>query len=152
MHAVLFVERSARYHALLAAFGVLILAALGAAWTMEHRGHVVTGMSNRARRFLGRVHARTAPPPVRILEGIFGMLDHRVLVALCAAEVPDALTRPMQPVALAQKLGVDAQGLERLLQRQLPRHRVCPARRRTWRWKPRCRAKKSTSATTKSNP
>ena len=37
------------------------------------------------------MHARMAPPPVRILEGIFGMLDHRVLVALCAAGVPDAL-------------------------------------------------------------
>jgi len=40
-------DRSGRFHALLAAFGALILAALGAAWTMEHRGHVVTGMSNR---------------------------------------------------------------------------------------------------------
>ena len=75
----------------------------------------VTSASNRARGMLGRLHARMAPPPVRILEGIFGMLEHRVLVALCAAEVPDALTRPMEPVDLAQKIGVDPDGLERLL-------------------------------------
>jgi Ni/Fe-hydrogenase subunit HybB-like protein len=40
-------DRSGRFHALLAAFGALILAGLGAAWIMEHRGHVITGMSNR---------------------------------------------------------------------------------------------------------
>jgi len=75
----------------------------------------ITSVSNRARGFVGHVQARMAPPPVRILEGIFGMLEHRVLVALCAAGVPDALTRPMQPTALAQTMGVDADGLERLL-------------------------------------
>jgi len=39
--------RSGAYAALLAALGALILAGLAAAWTMEHQGHHITGMSNR---------------------------------------------------------------------------------------------------------
>jgi molybdopterin-containing oxidoreductase family membrane subunit len=39
--------RSGAYFALLAVLGALILAGIGAAWTMEHQGHHVTGMSNR---------------------------------------------------------------------------------------------------------
>ena len=43
-------------------------------------GFVTDGV-NRVRAALGVVHAAMAPPPVRILEGLFGLLDHRVLVA-----------------------------------------------------------------------
>jgi SAM-dependent methyltransferase len=75
----------------------------------------ITGISNRAREAVGHLHARMAPPPVRILEGIFGVLDHRVLVVLCAAGVPDALTGKTNPAALASKIGVDPVALERLL-------------------------------------
>ena len=39
--------RRGGFLALLVVLGALILAALAAAWTMEHRGHIVTGMSNR---------------------------------------------------------------------------------------------------------
>ncbi len=39
--------RSRGFYALLGALGTLILAGLAAAWTMEHHGHHVTGMSNR---------------------------------------------------------------------------------------------------------
>ncbi len=39
--------RKGAFLALLGALGVLILAGLGAAWTMEHQGHHVTGMTNR---------------------------------------------------------------------------------------------------------
>src|SRR5512139_3427736 len=39
--------RSGGYLALLAVLGALVLAGLGAAWTMEHNGHYITGMSNR---------------------------------------------------------------------------------------------------------
>ncbi len=39
--------RSRGFYVLLVALGALILAGLGAAWYMEHRGHHVTGMSNR---------------------------------------------------------------------------------------------------------
>ncbi|HBN58012.1 MAG TPA: molybdopterin oxidoreductase, partial [Gammaproteobacteria bacterium] len=39
--------RSLGFYALIAGLGVLILAALGAVYYMEHHGHYVTGMSNR---------------------------------------------------------------------------------------------------------
>ena len=39
--------RSGAYLALLAALGALVLAGVGAAWTMEHQGHHITGMTNR---------------------------------------------------------------------------------------------------------
>jgi molybdopterin-containing oxidoreductase family membrane subunit len=39
--------RSGGFYALLAVLGALILAGLAAAWTMEHHGHVITGMTNR---------------------------------------------------------------------------------------------------------
>ena len=39
--------RSPGFYALLGVLGALILAGLGGAWTMEHNGHHVTGMSNR---------------------------------------------------------------------------------------------------------
>ena len=39
--------RSGGFLALLGALGALVVAGLAAAWTMEHHGHYVTGMSNR---------------------------------------------------------------------------------------------------------
>lgn len=39
--------RSGAFHALLGALGVLIAAGLAAAWSMDHHGHVITGMNNR---------------------------------------------------------------------------------------------------------
>jgi molybdopterin-containing oxidoreductase family membrane subunit len=39
--------RSGGYAALLGALGALVLGGLAAAWTMEHHGHHITGMSNR---------------------------------------------------------------------------------------------------------
>jgi Ni/Fe-hydrogenase subunit HybB-like protein len=39
--------RSGAYYVLLGMLGILIVAGLGAAWTMEHQGHAITGMSNR---------------------------------------------------------------------------------------------------------
>src|SRR5438105_1851156 len=69
----------------------------------------------RARDRLGRLHRAMAPPPVRVLEALFGLLDHGGLVALCELGVPDALDRPIAPSALAQILGVDAALLERVV-------------------------------------
>jgi hypothetical protein len=74
-----------------------------------------THAANRVRDVVGDLHARLAPPPLRILEGVFGMLDHRVLVAICAAGVPDALTSRTSPAALAARIGADPEKLERLL-------------------------------------
>lgn len=39
--------RSGAYLALLGVLGALVLAGLGAAWSMEHEGHHITGMTNR---------------------------------------------------------------------------------------------------------
>jgi len=39
--------RSGGFYALLGALGVLIAGGLAAAWSMEHHGHVITGMNNR---------------------------------------------------------------------------------------------------------
>lgn len=39
--------RSAGFYGLVLTSGIFIAAGLGAAWVMEHEGHVVTGMSNR---------------------------------------------------------------------------------------------------------
>lgn len=52
---------------------------------------------------------------MQILEGLFGMLDHRVLVALCEAEVPDALTSPLSMEVLARRTGTDQGSLDRLV-------------------------------------
>ena len=39
--------RSAGFYGLLGVLALVIAAGLGAAWSMEHHGHVITGMSNR---------------------------------------------------------------------------------------------------------
>jgi Ni/Fe-hydrogenase subunit HybB-like protein len=39
--------RSPAFLALIGGLGLLVLFGLGSAWTMEHHGHVITGMSNR---------------------------------------------------------------------------------------------------------
>jgi hypothetical protein len=75
----------------------------------------VTATANRLRAAIAAVHAGLAPPPVRIIEGLFGMLEHRVLVALCEAGVPDALTSRTTPAELAVRVGADSARLERLL-------------------------------------
>ena len=74
-----------------------------------------TAATNRLRAALGRVHAALGPPPVQILESLFGILDHRVLVALCEAGVPDQLTGPMTVDELARRTSSDPDRLGRLL-------------------------------------
>jgi SAM-dependent methyltransferase len=75
----------------------------------------VTVRLNRLRAAIGRLHTAMGPPPVQILEGMFGLLEHRVLTALCEAGVPDALTKPTTVDALADDVGADPVMLERLL-------------------------------------
>jgi O-methyltransferase domain len=69
----------------------------------------------RVRSALGRLHRAMAPPPVQILESALALLDHRVLVALCEAGVPDALDHPMTVEQLASALSVDPTRLDRLV-------------------------------------
>ena len=45
--------------------------------------------SLRIRDRIRRVHRGLAPPPVQILEAALSLLDHRVLVELCAAGAED---------------------------------------------------------------
>ena len=75
----------------------------------------LTTAANWLRDRLGRMHRRSAPPPVQIVEAALSMLDHRVLVALCRAGVPDALRARTSIDALGGRLGVDAERLRRLL-------------------------------------
>jgi hypothetical protein len=70
---------------------------------------------NRLRARLLALHRRMAPPPLQILESLFRLLDHRVLVALCEAGVPEALTAPMEAAELARRTGSDPDALERLV-------------------------------------
>lgn len=71
--------------------------------------------ATRVRAAITGLARRMAPPPVAILEALFGLLDHRVLVALCDADIPDILTGPAHPTDLARRAGCDPEGLERLL-------------------------------------
>jgi hypothetical protein len=75
----------------------------------------ITLAGNRIRGLLGRVHGAMAPPPARILSGLFGMLEHRALVLLCRVGIPDALTGPTSVPQLASRLDADPERLERLL-------------------------------------
>jgi hypothetical protein len=67
------------------------------------------------RGILRRLSDAIAPPPVHVLEGVFGLLDHRVLVALCEMGVPDALGSRTSTAALASVLDVDRERLDRLV-------------------------------------
>jgi hypothetical protein len=77
-------------------------------------GAVARG-GTRIRAAVSRAADQIAMPPVQILEGIFGLLDHRVLVAMCEAGVPEALDRPMHNDELAAQLGADPDRLQRIL-------------------------------------
>jgi hypothetical protein len=74
-----------------------------------------TVATNRIRDRARRLLRAMDPPPVRILEDLFGLLGHRVLVALCEAGVPEALDRPQRVAELAGRTGSDPERLERLL-------------------------------------
>jgi hypothetical protein len=75
----------------------------------------VSAALTRVRARLRRLTDNLAPPPVQILESLFGTLDHRVLVALCELGIPDHLHRPTPIDDLARAVGADAVRLERLL-------------------------------------
>lgn len=70
---------------------------------------------SRLRRSLRKASDLLAPPPVHVLEALFGSLDHRVLVVLCDIGVPDALDRSMALSALGARVDADPVNLERLV-------------------------------------
>jgi hypothetical protein len=69
----------------------------------------------RLRARMVRVLRAGDPPPVRILEGLQGVLDTAALAALCRLGVPERLTRRMDIDALAGELRVDPTRLGRLV-------------------------------------
>jgi len=55
----------------------------------------VTGIAERLRAAVARLHRQLAPPPLQVLEGALGLLDPVALGALCRLDVPDRLDRPV---------------------------------------------------------
>ncbi|MBV8160000.1 MAG: hypothetical protein JO265_03655, partial [Acidimicrobiia bacterium] len=76
-------------------------------------GLTSTAVALRAQ--LGRLHRSMAPPPVRVLEALFGLLDHGALVAFCELGVPDVLESRMLLGDLARAVGADGAQLERVV-------------------------------------
>lgn len=75
----------------------------------------LTGVVNSIRGWIGWVHSAMAPPPVQILESLFGILDHRVMVLMCSSGIPDALTSPLSIEDLARRVKADPERLERIV-------------------------------------
>lgn len=88
---------------------------------------------NRLRSGLARLRRAIGPPPIHILESLFGLLDHSALVALCELGVPDALARPMTVRELARRVGADEVRLERLVRYSASRGWLVLGRRGTVR-------------------
>jgi hypothetical protein len=60
-------------------------------------------------------HRAAAPPAVRILEGLFGLFDNRVLGLLVELDIPDRLDRTATAEELAATTGTDRDALDRVL-------------------------------------
>lgn len=67
------------------------------------------------RRRLAGAHRRSAPPSIQVLEGLYGLLDNRVLGLLVELDLPDLLDRPRTTGDLAEATGSDEANLDRLL-------------------------------------
>ncbi len=75
----------------------------------------LTRLVNRARTTIGRAHRSAVPPPVRILEALFGLFDNRVLGLLVELGLPERLERPCGVDELAAATGSDPHALDRVL-------------------------------------
>ena len=69
----------------------------------------------RVRRGLGRVQREAVPGSLRILDGLFGLFDNRVLGLLCELDIPEHLGAPRTADELAAATGAPMESLERLL-------------------------------------
>ena len=67
------------------------------------------------RRGALRAHRSSAPPPIRVMEALFGLYDNRVLGLLVELDVPEHLTSPLTVEELAHRTGSDADALDRVL-------------------------------------
>lgn len=75
----------------------------------------VTRLVTRARTGLGRARRSAGPPPVRILEALFGLFDNRVLGLLVELGVPERLDRPATVEELAAGTATAVEPLDRVL-------------------------------------
>ncbi|HUG85260.1 MAG TPA: methyltransferase [Euzebya sp.] len=75
----------------------------------------VTRAMVRFRAALAGGHRRLALPPVLILEGLFGLMDNRVLGLLVELDLPELLDRSRSLGDLAEATETDPDRLERLL-------------------------------------
>jgi hypothetical protein len=75
----------------------------------------LAGAVIRLRARMARILRAGDPPPVRILEGLQGVLDTAALAALCRLGVPERLSRRMDIDGLAEDLGVERERLGRLI-------------------------------------
>jgi hypothetical protein len=71
--------------------------------------------ADRVRAAVAALHRSLAPPPVQVLEGLFGMLDNAVLGALCHLEIPDRLDGPVPVAELARQVDADDDVVHRLV-------------------------------------
>jgi hypothetical protein len=75
----------------------------------------VAGLILRLRTSMARALRAGDPAPVRIFEGLQGVLDTAALVTLCRLGVPERLTERIDVEVLASDLGVDPVRLGRLV-------------------------------------
>lgn len=75
----------------------------------------VTAVGNRVRAGLARARRGAAPPPVVMMESLFGLFDNRVLGLMVELGIVDALRDVRTADALARELGLDPERLDRLL-------------------------------------
>lgn len=69
----------------------------------------------RFRRGLGRVQREAVPGSLRVLDGLFGLFDNRVLGLLCELDLPEHLATPRTAAQLAAETGAPVDAMERLL-------------------------------------
>ena len=75
----------------------------------------VTRAVLRVRRGLGLAHRAAVPGAMRVLDGLFGLFDNRVLGLLCELDVPEHLAVPRTASELAAVTGASRDAMERLL-------------------------------------
>ncbi len=75
----------------------------------------LTRFVNGLRRSLRGAHRRSAPPPMRVLEAVWGLFDNRVLGLVVEFDIAEHLDRPRTVEDLAAATGLDADALGRLL-------------------------------------
>jgi len=67
-----------------------------------------------ARRGMTRLHRSSGPPPVQVLEALFGLFDNRVLGLMVELDIPDRLDQPRSVIELAGERASPTQ-LDRVL-------------------------------------